>query len=320
MCNRFHKIWITAFILAVIGIVELGSMQALRAEEKLQIVTSTALFRDLVQKIGGEKVEAKHIASPKFNVHFVQPRPNDVKNTAKADLFVFAGLDLEAWVDPLLEAAGKPALFRGGTRNVDLSQNIYLLNPPISPLSREQGDLHLFGNPHYHMNPANLKIASGTLLQKLQEIDPMNASYYSANAESFRRQLDNKISEWQQLCAHCGGQEVISYHDDMAYLADFLGLQINQFIEPKPGVPPTPKHLQFLQKYVKENNVRAIVMPTYFPQKAAKVLADSVGAKVVTVCQNAGEVEGTEDLFEFFDHNIQQISVALRVPTPGAGL
>ena len=278
----------------------------------LKVVASSTMYADLVKKVGGDKVEIKAVASPKFNVHFYQPKPSDVRNVANADLYVNWGLDIEAWSDPLLEAAGKPALFRGGPGNVDLSQGIPLLKIPEGSLSRSMGDLHVFGNPHYQMNPENAKTMVKTILAKLKEADPANASFYEENARAFLSRLDAKIQEWRKLCAHCTGKEVISYHEDIDYFADFLGFKVEQYLEPKPGIPPTPKHLEFLENYVKEKGITAIVMPTYYTKAAADALAGRIGGKVVTICQNAGEIPGTEDFFGFFDSNVRQISEALK--------
>lgn len=278
----------------------------------LKIVATQTLFADIVKQIGKDKVDVKYVAPPKFNVHFIQPKPSDVRNVARADLYVNAGLDLEAWSGPLLEAAGRPELFTGAEKNLDLSKGINILNAPTQPISRAQGDIHAFGNPHYNMNPENSKIMAETILEKLKEIDPQNISYYEENAKVFISRLDEKISEWKKLCANFKGQEIISYHEDIAYFADFLGLKAEVFIEPKPGIPPTPKHLEFLEGYVKAHNIKAIVTPTYYPKDAAEKLAQRVGAKVVTICQNVGEIPGTEDTFSFFDYNFKQISEALK--------
>jgi len=282
------------------------------AEKPWNLVTTQTIFADLVKRIGKDKVVVTAIASPKYNIHFIQPKPSDVRKVAKADLYFNAGLDLEAWSDPLLEAAGQPQLFRSGSRNVDLSSGIRLLNVPQSAVSRSQGDIHLFGNPHFQMSPENARIMAKTILEKLKGNDPANAAYYEQNAKAFLMRLDQKIAEWKNLCAHCAGKEIISYHDDIAYFADFLGLKVDQFLEPKPGIPPTPKHLQFLEDYVKEHQVKAIVMPTYFTREAAETLAKRVGAKVVTICQGVGEVPGTDDFFSFFDSNFKQISEGLK--------
>lgn len=286
--------------------------QVLAAERPLNIVTTQTIFADLVKEIGKDKVNVKAIASPKYNIHFIQPKPSDVRNVAQSDLYVNAGLDLEAWSDPLLEAAGNPALFRNGEKNVDLSKGLRLLKVPEHSVSRAEGDIHLFGNPHFQMNPDNARVMAQTILKKLKNVDSANASYYQQNANDFLMRLDQKISEWKNLCAHCSGKEIISYHDDIIYFVDFLGLKAELYLEPKPGIPPAPKHLQFLEEHIKEHHIKAIVLPTYYSRAAAETLATRVGAKVVTICQSVGEVPGADDFFSFFDYNFKQISEALK--------
>lgn len=307
------KYFLPVFIIAmwiILGVLNLTPCFA--GESKLKIVATQTMYADIVKEIGKDKVDVKYVAQPKFNVHFIQPKPSDVRNVAKADLYVNAGLDLEAWSEPLLEASGKPELFRERERNVDMSRGVRLLDVPDHQLSRAEGDIHLYGNPHYTMNPENAVIMAENILEKLKSIDPANASYYEENEKAFVSRLENKIAEWKKLCEHCKGQEVISYHKDIAYFADFLELKAEQYIEPKPGIPPTPKHLEFLEEYVKTHHIKAIVMPTYYPKDAADKLAARVGAKVVTICQNVGEISDTDNVFSFFDYNFKQISDALK--------
>lgn len=311
MFNRQHHVLRTTAVLWILfHFVCVQNAQT--AQKPLRIVTTQRIFAGLVEEIGGDNVEVKSIAQPKFNIHFIQPKPSDVRAVTSADLYVNAGLDLEAWSDPLLEAAGRSELFRNGSRNVDLSKGIRLLDAPMENLTRADGDIHMFGNPHFQMNPENARVMAGTILSKLKEVDPNNTSYYEENAKHFLKHLDEKIIEWKNLCAHCRGKEIISFHKDIAYFADFLGLKSEQFLEPKPGIPPTARHLQFLENYSKEHGVKAIVLPTYYSRSMAEALAKRIGVKVVTICQNAGEVPGTDDFFSFFDHNLKQISEALK--------
>jgi zinc/manganese transport system substrate-binding protein len=281
------------------------------AGERLRVVATTTLYADLVRQIGGGRVEVKHVAPPRFNVHFVQPRPSDVRNVRKADLYVHAGLDLEAWSDPLLEAAGKPDLFRGGPGNADLSANVRLLEVPEGPLSRHEGDIHAFGNPHFHMNPENARAMAATLVEKLKERDAEGAEAYEANAAAFLAKLEAKIVEWKAAAAPLAGRQIVSYHKDIAYFADFTGVRCELFLEPKPGIPPTPKHLAALEAAMRERGVKAIVMPTYYPREVADAVGRRTGARVAIVAQSAGEVPGTEDFFSFFDYNIKTLTEAL---------
>lgn len=289
----------------------LGDVSAFADDKPLKVVASTTFFKNLVEHIGGEHVNVHAVASPKFNVHFVQPKPSDVVKTAKADLFVFAGLDLEAWADPLLEASGRHDLFRGQTRNLDLSQGILLKNVP-ELLSRSQGDIHAFGNPHYTLDPLNAKIMAQTVSRKLQEVDPEHAQEYSQNESAFLAKLENKIAEWKSLCAHCAGKEIFAYHDEMVYLTDFLGIKEGGYLEAKPGVSPSPKHLAELESYARANKVRAIAGASFYPQKTIRKFAEKIGAKTAVILQAPGEVKGTEDLWAFYDYNVSQLAGALK--------
>lgn len=274
----------------------------------LKVVTTTTTFADLVRRVGGEGVEVAAVAPSHFNVHFIQPRPSDVRRVARADLFVHAGLDLEAWVDPLLEAAGRPELFRGGGRNLDLSSGVPLRKVPEHEPSREHGDMHLYGNPHYHLDPRNARIAAASIAAKLSALDPSGADGYARRLAEFERALDAKLAEWKALCAHCAGKEIFAFHDDVEYLADFLGVRALQFFEPKPGVPPSPKHLQFLRQYAREHGVKVLAMATYYERPPAEAFAATAGLRVVSVGQNAGELPGTEDVLAFYETNVRAIA------------
>lgn len=282
------------------------------AEPKLKIVATTTTFASLVREVAQDKAEVKSVSLPKFNTHFFQPKFSDVRSVQKADLFVQAGLDHEIWTEAILEAAGKPNLFRGGERNVQMSEGIHLMDVPESRISRAEGDVHIFGNPHIWMDPQNARTMVGTILKKLQAIDPANAAFYEQNANAFIAKLDLKIPEWKQKVESVKGKEVVSYHKDIVYFADFAGFKAERFYEPKPGIPPTPKDLLSLQNYMKDKGIRAIIQPVYYSRESTDALAGRVGAKVYIICQNAGELPGTEDYIQLFDYNVNTIIEALK--------
>jgi len=278
---------------------------------KLKIVATTTTFASLVRAVGGDAVEVKAISLPKFNTHFFQPKFSDVRNVQKADLFVQAGLDHELWTDAILDAAGKPRLFRGGEGNIAMSEGIRLLDVPQGPLSRAEGDVHIFGNPHIWMSPENARVMTLNLLERLKRHSPENAAYFDRNADEFLEKLDAKIVEWKEKAAQVRGKEVVSYHKDIAYFVDFLGLKAQRFYEPKPGIPPSPRELISLEKYIRDNGIKAIVQPIYYSRESTDALAKRSGAKVYIICQNAGEVPGTEDYIGLFDYNVRTISEAV---------
>jgi zinc/manganese transport system substrate-binding protein len=279
---------------------------------KMKIVATTTTFASLVRAITGDRADVKSVSLPKFNTHFFQPKFSDVRNVQKADLFVQAGLDHELWTEAILEAAGKPRLFRGAEGNIAMSDDIRLLDVPENKLSREQGDVHIFGNPHIWMSPENARIMTANLLERLKKHNPENAAYFEANGKAFLEKLDKKIPEWKAAAANVQGKEVVSYHKDIAYFADFMGFKALRFYEPKPGIPPSPKELIALEKYMKEKGVKAIVQPVYYSREATDAIAKRAGAKVYIICQNAGELPGTEDYIGLFDYNVKTLSEALK--------
>lgn len=296
-------------ILSVLAFICLVSSVA--AAEKLNVVTSSSTFAALGKEIAGDHADVTNVASPKYNAHFIEPKPSDVRKVRKADLFVFAGLDHEIWVDSLLEAAGKPELFRRGARNLELAEGIRLLEVP-DHLDRGEGDIHAFGNPHYWLNPENLPQIAANFSAKLQEIDPANAAAYAANEKAFNAKLGPKIAEWRAVCGTCAGKEIISYHKDVEYLAEFLGLKIHEYVEPKPGIPPSPKHLAHLERDMTGHGVKLIVLASYYSREAADALAKKTGGLVRVIAQNVGEVPEAGDLWSYYDYNVRTIAEALK--------
>jgi zinc/manganese transport system substrate-binding protein len=299
----------------LVAVVGLGFVSASAgvdaAGERVNVVATLSTFADVARTIGGEYVDVASIASPRFNPHFIEPKPSDVLKVKRADLFVHAGLDLELWRGPLLDAAGNTRLFPGGPGELDLSKGIELLEVPIRPLSRAEGDIHLYGNPHYWLDPGNIKQVAQTVFDKLCAIDPDHQGTYHQNLRGFLTRLDQEMAEWRTRLAPYHGQEVVGYHNEWVYLMDFAGLRMPHFLEPKPGIPPTPKQVQFIEGYIRQHQVPAVVQPTYFPRQTAEVIAKRTGAKVVLLCQNVREMPACSDYLAMMDYNVSQLVGAL---------
>ena len=301
----------TIFSALVSLVAMMGPAVGAGAAQPVRVVATLSVFADLVRQVGGENVQVSYVASPRFNPHFIECKPTDVLKVKKADLLVHGGLDLEAWRGPLLDAAGNPNLFTGSKGELDLSVGIPLLEVPDRPLNRLMGDIHIYGNPHYWLQPENAKIMARAITAKLSELDPAHEAAYQGRLSDFTGRLDQKISEWKKAAASIRGKEAIAYHNEWPYLADFLGIKIEKFLEPKPGIPPGPQQLGMLEEYMKAHDIRAIVQPTYFSRGASDALAKRTGAKVVMLCQNLGELPGTDDYFSFIDYDVQQLVQAL---------
>lgn len=299
-------------LLKTLGVCLLIAGSAHAAEHPLRVVATLSTFADLAKTIGGEHVEVSTIASPRFNPHFIEPKPSDVRKVKRAELFVHAGLDLEAWRGPLLDAAGNRDVMAGGDRELDLSQGIALLEVPMKTPSRAEGDIHLYGNPHYWTDPRNGAIMAQTICDKLCAVDPDHCPGYRQNLDAFRSRLDAQLARWHADAAPLRGQEVVGYHNEWVYLTEWLGLRMTQFLEPKPGIPPTPKQLGFLQEYIQRQQVRAIIRASYFPPASAATLAKRTGAQAVMLCQNVDELPSCSDYIAMVDYNVTTLANAFQ--------
>lgn len=278
-----------------------------RAEAKIKVVTTLSTFADLVRTVGREHVDVAYIAPPRFNPHFIEPKPSDVLKVMRADLFVHAGLDLELWRWPLVDAAGKAEVRPGGDRELDLSIGIKLLEVPIQVLTRAAGDIHIYGNPHYWIHPENAKIMGQSICDKLCAVDAQHCEEYRQNLKDFQNRLDHKISEWKTSFAPHQGQELVGYHNQWPYLMEFLGLKMNYFLEPKPGIPPTPKQIGLVEQRIREIGIRAIIQATFLPKEASEAVAKRTGSKVVFLYENVGELPEASDYISMMDYNIREL-------------
>jgi len=278
----------------------------------VNVVATLSTFGDLVKQIGGNHVKVYTIAPPNFNPHFIQPRPGDVLKVKKADLFVYSGLDLEVWSGPLLVAAANPKVRIGGDGHLKLSTGIPLLEVPRAGVSRSQGDIHAFGNPHFWVDPETGTPMAKTIAAKLSELDPGNAADYEANLTVFQDKLAAKIIAWKKELAPYAGSEFIGYHNEWPYLMQFISCKMTKFLEPKPGIPPGPKQLNALTQYAKSNPIVGIIHTSYFPVRPSKTLSKRTGLPVIMLAQNVGEQKQVKDYFALMDYNMAQLLSALK--------
>lgn len=281
------------------------------AEKRLNVVATLSTFADLAKTIGGEHIDVAAVASPKFNPHFIEPKPSDVLKVKRAELFIHAGLDLEAWRGPLLDAAGNTRIFPAQGGELDLSRGIPLLEIPDRQVTRAEGDIHLFGNPHYWTDPENGKRMAQAICDKLSTVDPAHAEGYHRNLQAFVDRLTQKETEWRAKLKPFQGRELVGYHNEWPYLMQFAGLKMEQFLEPKPGIPPTPKQVEFIEQYVKSKHITAIVQPSYVPAQTAETVVRRTSSKAVTLCQSVHELPACSDYIATLDYDVSHLIAAL---------
>src|ERR1700682_4544281 len=216
---------------------------AFTAHAKLNVVATLPDLASRAREIGGDKVEVSAMAKPTEDPHFVDARPSFVVQLRSADVLIDGGAELElGWLPPLLQNARNPKIEVGKPGRVQASQGIRLMNVPAN-VTRAAGDVHALGNPHFMVDPIIAKTVAQHIAQSYSAIDAANAASYDANYKKFEATINAKLQEWGPALLPFKGQNVVAYHDSWPYFGHRFGLNIDIFLEPKPGIPPSPSHL-----------------------------------------------------------------------------
>lgn len=283
------------------------------AHAKLNIVATTSDLGAIAREIGKDKVDVVSIAKPTEDPHFVDAKPSFIVKLNKADMLIEGGLQLEiGWLPNLVIGARNQKILVGNPGYLIASTGIQTLEVPDPSVTRAAGDIHPFGNPHFMLDPLNGKIFATHICDRLCEIDAANCNYYKNNLKDFAKRLDQKLSEWQKMLEPFRGTKIVTYHKTFPYFAQRFGLNVVGALEPKPGIPPSPTHINNLIPLMKSEGVKIIIAETFRERKTPEFVAERTGAKVVIVPIMPGGIKGVEDFITFFDYNINQIVSALR--------
>jgi zinc/manganese transport system substrate-binding protein len=282
------------------------------AQAKLKVIATTADFGSIAEAVGGDKVEVTTLARPTEDPHFVDAKPSFIVKLNRADAVIEGGAELEiGWLPPLLEGARNAKLESGAPGHIVANQGVQLMEVPAT-LDRSKGDIHAAGNPHFMTDPVNARMAAQHIADSFCALDPKSCDTYRANLKKFTDELDAKMAEWEKLMAPYKGQEVVAYHDSWPYFARRFGLKIDMFLEPKPGIPPTPAHLAEVILKMKEDKTHVIIVDPYQNRKTADTVARNTDATVVNVTQFPGGVKGTEGGYiQMMDYLVKSIAQAL---------
>lgn len=299
-----NKIILFAFLLT--GIISTANAGVIK------VVTTTTDMKSIAEMVGGNKVSVSSIATGYQNPHFVDPKPSYIISLSNANLFVTVGLDLETgWSPQLLSSSRNAKIQKGAPGYVDASEGVGLLQVPSSA-NRGEGDIHIYGNPHYWLDPYNGKVIGRNIANGLERIDPSNKTYYETNLQAFFQKIDDKMAEWQAKMAPYKGSKIIAYHNEWCYFERRFGLQIVDFMEPKPGIPPSPSQLVKVIKEVAANHIKVIISSPYFTTSSSDVVAKQTGVKELTLATSVNAFDNIKNYFDLFDYNINQLITVLK--------
>ncbi len=288
---------------SVVTLVLAGLFFASPGFAAISVVAATPDLADIAKQVGGDRVSVYSVAKPNQDLHMIEPRPSDVSRIARADLVVRIGLDLDLWLDALLNAAGNGRVNRGGRGYVDASVGIQRLEVPREQITGASGDIHVYGNPHYWLDPLNGEIISANILEGLKRVSPADANYFERNRNAFLAGLRSAMRGWQEKLSPYQGRKIVIYHDAWPYFVRRFNLKVLGCIEPKPGIPPTASHVASLIEQIKAEKQPVVIADAgFYPDKAAKTIAARTGAEFVVIPSSVGGAKGADNFISLFDH------------------
>lgn len=316
-------------------------------EGRIQVVTTLTDYAAIARAVGGDRVDAKAICAGDQDAHFVRPKPSYAVWVSRADLFITTGMDLEMWAPAVLDKAANAKVMEGQEGYVSASAGVHLLEIPDIK-DRGQGGVHIYGNPHLHTNPLNLKVVARNIATGLAKVDPAHAAEYRERAKAFADQIDRRmfgpdlipllgaetleklalsgnlipflssrsykgkpmldlLGGWMRQAMPLRGRQIATYHKNWVYFARVFGLEVVGEVEPKPGIPPSPKHVEDLIRRMKERRIPVILAANYFDEDKVRHVAAAVDATPVIVPMYVGGVPGVDDYFDLVDFWISHL-------------
>ena len=272
---------------------------------KLNVVTSTTDMAALTQEVGGDRVTVESIAKGYQDPHFVEAKPSFLLKLRQADLLVIVGLQLEiGWLPPLVNQSGNPRIQIGAAGYLDASQFAEILEIPQGTVTRAEGDVHPLGNPHYWLDPDNGRRIARGIAGKLSDADPGDAAYFQQRFQDFDKRLTAAEQKWGAEMKPYRGRKVVTYHRSFPNFAKHFGLDVIGYVEPRPGIPPTPTHTLELIQLMRRESCKVVLVEPYFDLKTPQSIGRETSAQVVVYLPSVGGEKGVDDYFKLFDYDI----------------
>jgi zinc/manganese transport system substrate-binding protein len=290
-----------------------GSATSAFAQSKFNVVTTTEDLASIAREIGGDRIAVESIAKGYQDPHFVEAKPSFILKLQKANLLVVVGRDLEiGWLPPLIQQSRNAKIQPGAEGYLDASLQAEILEIPTGEITRAMGDVHPLGNPHYWMDPENGKRIAKGIADRLSQLRPADRAYYAERLADFTARLDAAEKRWLAMMAPYRGTKVVTYHRSFPNFAARFGLNIVGYVEPRPGIPPTPQHTLDLMNEMKRQNVKLVLVEPYFDLKTPNAIGRATGAEVLVMPPSVGGVKAVTDYFTLFDYDLNLLVDAIK--------
>ena len=283
------------------------------ASAQLKVVATTEDLGSLTSEIGGDKVSVTSLARGYQDPHFVDPKPSFILAVSRADLLIVVGRELEiGWLTPLLTSSRNSKVQPGSKGYLDASMTVKILEIPTGQITRAMGDVHPLGNPHYWLEPGNGRRMAQAIRDKLSELSPNDKALFAQRYADFDQRLAAAEKRWDAAMAPYKGTKIVTYHRSWPNFMERFGLEVMGYVEPKPGIPPSPAHTIDLITEMKRQGVKLIVVEPYFDLKTPQSIANQTGGKVLVLAPSVGGSKEAGDYVKLFDYDIGLLSSTLK--------
>ena len=283
------------------------------AEDKLTVITTTEDLASIAREVGGDRITVESIARGYQDPHFVEAKPSFILKLQKADTLVAVGRDLEiGWLPPLIQQSRNAKVQVGGSGYVDASLKARILEIPQGQITRAEGDVHPLGNPHYWLDPENGKLVAKEIADKLSQLRPGDRAFFEQRLTDFTARVAEAEKRWESMMAPYKGTKVVTYHRSFPNFAERFGLDVIGYVEPRPGIPPSPQHTLDLINDMKRQNVKLVLVEPYFDLKTPNSIGRATGAEVLAMPPSVGGVKEVTDYFKLFDYDINLVVNAIK--------
>jgi zinc/manganese transport system substrate-binding protein len=296
----------------VVALILLAATGA-RAQGKLNVIATTEDLAAIAREVGGDRIIVDSLAKGYQDPHFVEAKPSFILKLQKADLLIVVGRELEiGWLPPLIQQSRNAKVQAGADGYLDASVHARILDIPQGQITRAMGDVHPSGNPHYWLDPENGKIIASDIAAKLAQYRPSDKAYFDQRLADFSNRLNEGVKRWQAAMAPFKSVKVVTYHRSYPNFADRFGLDVVGYVEPRPGIPPSPGHTLDLIQEMKRQGIKVILMEPYFDQKTPNSIASQTGAKVLVLPPSVGGEKSVTDYLKLFDYDVNLLVTALK--------
>ncbi len=282
------------------------------AHAELKVVATLSDLGWIAERVGGDDAEVVVLCPGHQDPHYLPAKPSLTRKLKKADLLVYNGLELEVGWLPLLVKSARNRNVKAGARGVlDCSHAVHhVLDVPDGPVDRSQGDIHPHGNPHYLLDPRQGVVVARLMAERMAELDPGAAERYHARADAFAAEVEARLPVWAERMRGVAGCPLIVYHQHWEYLFEWLGLDNIGSIEHRPGINPSPQHVEAVIELGRRQDCVYVVAAAWDNRKIAERAAERMDAPLAILPGAIGAVEGADGYLELFDVICDRLATA----------